>query len=158
MHSLSMLGAITPHRPVAPSAAFAHGQSFIDSQVLVPRLRCGPSAPKIAPWLVALSVAAALFIAPQSHAQTPATSLQSCFQLIPGQPEVPPQAPLLLNTCTGEAFVLTRAKRANARSAPFEWLEIAKPGVAATDPTKGAPEAKAGRDNCFTYNGRSYCP
>ncbi len=142
MHQLLMMGAV------------AHRSRRIHAR------RAGPANCRVgtatAAWAIVFAATAALLIADPASAQPAGTA---CFQVLPGQTEVLPQAPLLLNTCTGETFVLIRAKRPGPKSAQFEWLEIAKPGAGSSESTKGAPAATGpARDNCFTYNGRSYCP
>lgn len=108
-----------------------------------------------AAWAFVVTAATALLIADPASAEPAAAA---CFQMLPGQADVLPHAPLLLNTCTGEAFVLTRTKRAGTGSAPFAWMPIARPAAGRPDSARGAGAPTAtGQANCFTYNGRSYC-
>ena len=88
-----------------------------------------------------------------------------CFRVIEGHADVPPAAPMLVDRCSGETFVLMRSRRGDDKSVRFEWLPIAKsaPGSVATPtapaPPRPASSAKAAtKDGCFTYNGRAYCP
>lgn len=95
------------------------------------------------------------------QAQTSAASASSCFQVIEGNADVPPAAPILLDRCTGETFVLTRLRRGGGIAAPFEWVPLTKGRAAETETSSSTPTVKspaAGKAGCFTYNGRSYCP
>lgn len=113
---------------------------------------------------ILLAVAGCVAGALAASAQT--ASPEACFQVIEGQADVPPAAPLLVDRCSGATFLLARTRR-DGKTA-FEWVPITKaaPGTVAESvaspappsPPSPAPRSKgAGRDGCFIYNGRSYC-
>jgi hypothetical protein len=92
------------------------------------------------------------------HAKEPRSI---CYQVIEGQPDVAPAAPILVDRCSGKSFVLSRG-RSGSRS--YKWVAISKATDvsprAARRPTARANPSIRGGDNkgCFTFNGRSYCP
>lgn len=89
--------------------------------------------------------------------QSPVT----CYSVIEAKTDVPPSAPILVNACTGETFILTRVGRGDRRS--YVWRPIAKGDAgtpsganASTAANRAAPPAA--RAGCFTFNGRTFCP
>lgn len=91
-----------------------------------------------------------------AQAQAPPTS-GPCFQVIAGQADVAPAAPMLVDRCTGETFVLVRGPRNDGKAASYVWTPLGKsaaePAVRPTSTAKAATKA-----GCFDYNGKSYCP
>ncbi len=89
-------------------------------------------------------------------------TVEACFLVIEGQADVAPNAPMLIDRCTGSTFVLTRTRR-DGKTA-FEWVPISKATASTADQSRqqqspGPPSAKTPiRDGCFTFSGRSYCP
>lgn len=83
-----------------------------------------------------------------------------CYQVIEGQPNVAPAAPILVDRCSGKSFVLSRGR---SGSRTYEWVAIRK----AAESLKATRSAAAGssskieagdRKGCFKFNGRSFCP
>lgn len=111
--------------------------------------------------LVCLAAGLCLCTSPAAAQQTPPAT--ACFQVIEGSADVPPAAPLLVDRCTGETFVLTRARRGEGKA--FEWVPIAKAAAGAVAEAAPAPPPRppasakaASKEGCFTYSGRNYCP
>jgi hypothetical protein len=78
-----------------------------------------------------------------------------CFELHPPTPAHPPHAPLLLNRCTGETFILIAGKSTKRRAAPagYLWQPVSKGGATAAVSTP----APATGSKCFSYDGRKFC-
>lgn len=98
-----------------------------------------------------------IFSASAASVQAQETTF-TCFSMIEGQADVPPAAPLLLNRCTGDTFVLRRSPK---DPGGFAWAALSKAGSAAAEPQRPPLELKSsnvGKSGCFTYNSRSYCP
>lgn len=77
-----------------------------------------------------------------------------CFELHPAASAQPPHAPLLLNRCTGETFILvagSSSKKRLAAPSGYRWLPVSK-GRAI--PAVTAPAAGT---KCFAYDGRKFC-
>lgn len=95
---------------------------------------------------------AALWTAPDLQAQD--AGEKPCFELHPGIAAHPPHAPLLLNRCTGETFVLiagASSKKRPASPSSYRWQPIGK--------SRPAPElaSPAAGTKCFDYDGRKFC-
>ena len=104
------------------------------------------------------AVALVLWGATTVHAKEPRGI---CYQVIEGQPDVAPAAPILVDRCSGKSFVLSRG-RSGSRS--YKWVAIGKATYVAPRAARSATArpntSNRGGDNkgCFTFNGRSYCP
>lgn len=98
----------------------------------------------------------------QAHAQDEAAAPSSaCFAVIEAKPGVLPAAPILVDRCSGETFVLTKKRRGDPTT--YEWVAIGKAEsgsrVSAKPARSTASSAKMpARGNCFSYNGRTFCP
>ena len=85
----------------------------------------------------------------------------ACFQVIEGQPDVAPAAPILVDRCSGKSFVLSRGR---SGSRTYKWVAIGKaadvsPRAARRATTGPSSSIRVGdTKGCFTFNGRSYCP
>lgn len=104
------------------------------------------------------AVALVLMGATTVHAKEPRGI---CYQVIEGQPDVAPAAPILVDRCSGKSFVLSRG-RSGSRS--YKWVAIGKaadvsPREARSATARHSPTIRGGgKKGCFTFNGRSYCP
>jgi hypothetical protein len=83
--------------------------------------------------------------------------------VIEGQADVLPNAPLLVDRCTGATFLLARTRRDGRMG--YAWVPIAREpaGAAvesapASEPRSSAAAKAAAKEGCFTYSGRTYCP
>lgn len=106
---------------------------------------------------IAMALGTAVLIAAQPVAAQTPPDTSPCFQVIAGQPNVPPGAPVLVDRCSGDTFVLVRAK---GRNAAHRWVPLSKSNADSTEaagPASPRSRTKAAA-NCFSYNGRSYCP
>jgi hypothetical protein len=69
-----------------------------------------------------------------------------------------PGAPLLINKCTGQTYVLTRVTvhRKSAGPYTYRWQPIAVSDTpeAAPKPATAAPTGH----KCFSFDGRQFCP
>lgn len=100
-----------------------------------------------AAWLIS-----GLAVTPVSAQAEDSTIPQSiCFTVVEGRPGVLPGAPMLVDRCTGETFVLTRSRSAIA------WVPITKASADRPD-AKAVAKAPTGKKGCFTYGDRTYCP
>jgi hypothetical protein len=107
--------------------------------------------------MIAFGLGAAVLIAAGNADAQTAADTSPCFHVIEGQANVPPGAPVLVDRCTGNTFVLVRAK---GGATAYRWAPIGRSGegeTVAARPSSAVPRAKA-TANCFSYNGRSYCP
>jgi hypothetical protein len=108
-------------------------------------------------WLV-LSILFSVGPALTASANDLPASSSACFSVIAGRPDVPPAAPMLLDGCTGETFVL---RRSLGHSGRYEWVALAKGNATAAKASERVLPSKppqVGKIGCFTYNARSYCP
>jgi len=88
----------------------------------------------------------------QAQQQDPAGQPSICFTVIEGRTDVPPGAPILVDRCTGETFVLTRSR------GQIAWSPIAKTSADRPE-TKAVAKSPAGpKKGCFSYSDRTYCP
>ena len=111
-------------------------------------------------WLV-ISVTL-VFSTMQAHAQEePAAPSSACFAVIEAQPGVLPAAPILVDRCSGQTFILTKKRRGDPTT--YEWVAIGKAESRSRAPAKPARSTASSakipaRANCFSYNGRTFCP
>jgi hypothetical protein len=90
----------------------------------------------------------------------------ACYELVPTQSNAVPGAPILVNKCTGDTYILSRVvasdgKPAESSSQSFKWVPIlmASPPPDARRTSRKEPSRKpatAGR-NCFAFNNRTFC-
>ena len=88
----------------------------------------------------------------------PAPGGSVCYELIPAAANTLPGAPLLVNKCSGQTYVLTRmSSRAKATGHHvYRWHPIALGNATETKP-RPAAAAPAG-SKCFAFDGRQFCP
>jgi hypothetical protein len=104
------------------------------------------------------AVALVMLGATTVHAKEPR---EICYQVIEGQPDVAPAAPILVDRCSGKSFVLSRGR---SGSRTYKWVAIGKaadisPRAARRTTARANPSIPGGANKgCFTFNGRSYCP
>ena len=86
----------------------------------------------------------------------PAPEGSACYGLIPAAANTLPGAPLLINKCSGQTYVLTRVplREKAAGRHMYRWHPIA---LGDATETKPRPAAAAG-SKCFAYDGRQFCP
>lgn len=106
------------------------------------------------------SIAAVLILgsaASASAQDTPTPPPSTCYTVVEGRPDVPPGAPLLVDLCSGDTFVL---RRSHGHPPTFTWIALTKETASAKASalTPSARPASAAQLRCFSYNGRSYCP
>jgi hypothetical protein len=93
------------------------------------------------------------------EAQSPPPSDGVCFEMIPAIPKTLPGAPILLNKCTGDSFVLSRlgpnAPGGRKAEPPYQWLPIGR-AVTAEGKAKFEQSGSVGA-KCFSYDGRHFC-
>ncbi len=105
---------------------------------------------------------ALVFPASQARAQDEAAAPASaCFAVIEAKPGVLPAAPILVDRCSGQTFVLTKKRRSDPPA--YAWVPIGKVEAGTTTPARPARSAASSartqaRANCFSYNGRTFCP
>ncbi len=76
-----------------------------------------------------------------------------CYELLPAEANVLPASPILINKCTGQTYVLARARS----GAAYQWVPIAVGDGKDVKPApKGTGSAPAGR-KCFSFDGRHFC-
>jgi hypothetical protein len=109
---------------------------------------------------VALSLA--LLVTTGHAADQTSSQPPHCFEVIAANPKGPPGAPILVNRCSGETYLLTRMRRNGQKSATFQWVPIDKAisGAAGEPPLQGATSKaiKPTPNGCFVYNQRIFCP
>lgn len=82
-----------------------------------------------------------------------ASASSACYEMIPADANTLPGSPMLINKCTGETYVLTRAAAKASGSPKYRWLPVAM-GDALSVTTKVAPTGR----KCFSFDGRQFCP
>ena len=88
-------------------------------------------------------------------AESDETAQKHCFQFVAGRPDTLPIAPMLINTCTGETFMLAKQARGlrGAKSAQYVWRQIPM-----GEPQPDAVNTRAARSSkCFAYDNRLFC-
>lgn len=87
----------------------------------------------------------------------PAPADGACYEMFAAEINTLPGSPMLINKCTGQTYVLTRAPAKKAAGGPtYRWLPIAMDDAPAVK-AQPATAAPANR-NCFTFDGRQFCP
>jgi hypothetical protein len=78
-----------------------------------------------------------------------------CFEFVAGRPDTPPSAPMLINTCNGQTFVLAKQSHARrgGKQARYVWQQLPMRGVQ-SDLTGTRAAQKSG---CFAYDNRLFC-
>lgn len=95
-----------------------------------------------------------------SNSAVAQTASAPCFELIPAHARIEPQAPMLVDKCSGRTWVLVRSKRG-----AFRWAAIHSdsemPKATDRPATDTQPANKADKEGdakkCFTFNNRKFC-
>lgn len=82
----------------------------------------------------------------------------ACYELIPAAANTLPGAPMLVNKCSGQTYVLTRVpSRVKAAGHHVYWWRPIALGDATETKPRPAAAAPAG-SKCFAFDGRRFCP
>ena len=99
---------------------------------------------------VVISVPAGTAVAQNSQAQI------GCFEIVPARTDAHPTAAILLNSCSGQTWILVRAYPSSARGNPtYRWSAIASDTPEPKPPT--GPPVATSSDKCFIFQGRRFC-
>lgn len=111
----------------------------------------------VAPLLAALSIT---IVGRTASAQAPLAADSPCFEIVASHGDRPAGA-ILLNRCTGQTWILTRAYGKHSVAVAFRWTPIATGGAA---PANSPPARRHVRlvikpqtDKCFIFKERRYC-
>ena len=101
----------------------------------------------------ALALLPATVIAQTAQPAPSAPASGACYEMLPADANTLPGSPMLINKCTGQTYVLMRAAVKASGVPKYRWLPIA---------LDDAPEGKSKRTpaghNCFSFDGRQFCP
>ncbi|MFM1814790.1 MAG: hypothetical protein RLZ98_1485 [Pseudomonadota bacterium] len=94
-------------------------------------------------------------------------TLVPCFEVIRGSGNIEPAAPMLINKCTGETFLLKRLRGSADASAGYAWVPLVtrrrnvKPQAASKYRGRGRNYIKRRKalasPPCFKFDGRTFC-
>src|SRR5215470_16639213 len=114
-------------------------------------------------WLVGCLVAFALIVFSTRVVRAQDAQTGACFSIITGNSERPDAGAFLLNRCSGESWILLRARQSKG-GLSYRWSPIAGPSERPAVPaestaTKPRPiestATKSGK--CFTFQNRRFC-
>jgi hypothetical protein len=110
--------------------------------------------------VIALICCVSTAVSAQEASPLPQTS--RCFAVIEGKSDVPPGVPILVNTCSGQTFMLSRSRR-GSKQRSYQWIPITQPKQSGqteqrTSRATTRTSKQATRQGCFSYGGRTFCP
>jgi hypothetical protein len=90
-----------------------------------------------------------------AEAESSRAAQKPCFEFVAGRPDTPPGAPMLVNTCTGQTFVLAKQSHGprGGKHARYVWQQLPMREVQ-SDLTGTRAAQKSG---CFAYDNRLFC-
>jgi hypothetical protein len=112
-------------------------------------------SPSLRIWACVLILPGVLWCERAAAQSEPTPPLQTaCFELVARQPGTPPDAPMLINKCTGKTFVLvTRSRRSQAgKPSQYVWEPIP-----IADPVRDMAGSRSAGKKCFAYDKRLFC-
>jgi hypothetical protein len=80
-----------------------------------------------------------------------------CFEIVPPVAGTVPGVLLLIDTCLGDAFILSRTQRRPDQGEGWVWVKLARVDASAAG-RAAQSNARPMRKGCFFYDGRQFCP
>jgi hypothetical protein len=105
-------------------------------------------------WLVGCLVALALIASPTKAARAQDTQAGACFNIIVGNADKPEAGAFLLNRCSGQSWILVRARSASKGSPSYRWSPVAGPFDRPSVPVESTATKSS---KCFTFQNRRFC-